>query len=357
LRFPQERVREILSSARRQADDAWAALAPRAERAVASSRQRATAGIAWVGTRSVSLAGWTKDRAISLLAWTKRRSAWLRRKANDVLDRYLPASDGARAAPVVEVLTTPARAPEGKRVYAIGDVHGRADLLRRLLADIQKDALGGNYVGRPILVFLGDYIDRGFQSREVIDILLSDLVSPFDTYFLKGNHEAAMLQFMSEPGMGPRWVEHGGAETLVSYGVRPPRSRTATDDWAMASQELKRLIPREHLEFLMNLQINVRLGDYLFVHAGVRPGVELDDQSEYDMLWIREEFLKDTRPLGMVVVHGHTPAERPHRDSRRVGIDTGAYLSGQLTAARFEHEAVEFLSTSAATAKGAAART
>jgi serine/threonine protein phosphatase 1 len=165
-----------------------------------------------------------------------------------------------------------------------------------------------------------------------------------------------MLQFLSEPGMGPRWIEHGGAETLVSYGVRPPRSRTAAEEWAIASQELKRLLPREHLQFLMSLQVSLRIGDYMFVHAGVRPGVELDQQSEYDMLWIRDAFLNDTRPLGAVVVHGHTPASQPHRDSRRVGLDTGAYISGQLTAARFEHEAVEFLSTGVAATKATAVR-
>lgn len=304
MKVPHQRISELLSSVRRHADDAWAKLAPRVER---------------------------------------------------LLDRYMPSGDRPKAPPFVPVTTTPATIPDGRRVYAIGDVHGRADLLKNLLADIQRDALSGDYKGRPVLIFLGDYIDRGFQSREVIDILLGDLMSPFDTYFLKGNHEAAMLQFLSEPGMGPRWIEHGGAETLVSYGVRPPRSRTATDEWAIASQELKRLLPREHLQFLMSLQLSLRIGDYMFVHAGVRPGVELDQQSEYDMLWIRDEFLNDTRALGAVVVHGHTPASQPHRDSRRVGVDTGAYISGQLTAARFEHEAVEFLSTGGA-AKATAVR-
>lgn len=345
LNFPQERVRKILSSVRRHADNAWAGFAPRAQGFSTAVRQHAMAGVAWTRTRSAALGKWAKQRA-----------ATIKLHVNRLVERYLPTGAQERPAPAIEVLATPARVPEGKRIYAIGDVHGRADLLRQLLKDIQKDALGGDYKGRPILVLLGDYIDRGFQSREVIDILLSDLVSPFETYFLKGNHEAAMLQFMSEPGMGPRWIEHGGAETLVSYGVQPPRSRTATDEWAIASQELKRVIPREHLQFLMNLQINVRLGDYLFVHAGVRPGVEIDQQSEYDMLWIRDAFLNDTRALGVVVVHGHTPAEHPHRDARRVGLDTGAYLSGQLTAARFEHEEVEFLSTRAVAAKVAAVR-
>lgn len=264
------------------------------------------------------------------------------------LSRLVPAQQADAGPKVVSFSGPSAVVPEGRRIYAIGDVHGRADLLEKLLQDIRKDALGGSFRDRPILVLLGDYVDRGFQSKEVIDLLLGELVSPFETYFLKGNHEAAMLQFLNEPAIGPRWAEFGGAETLVSYGVRPPRMRTSIDEWAIASDELNRVLPPEHLDFLERLQLSVRIGDYLFVHAGVRPGVDLGNQSEQDLLWIREEFLNDTRPLGAVVVHGHTPAARPHRDSRRVGIDTGAYLSGRLTAARFEHDAVDFLSTDAA---------
>lgn len=240
-----------------------------------------------------------------------------------------------------------AKAPEGRRIYAIGDIHGRADLLDKLVNDIARDAAEGAYRDRPILVFLGDYVDRGFQSKDVIDLLLSERLSPFETYFLKGNHEAALLQFLDEPSFGPRWCEFGGAETLVSYGVRPPRMRTATDEWAAASKALHQALPPQHLDFLRRLKLSVRLGDYLFAHAGVRPGVDLALQSEQDLLWIREDFLNDTRRLGAVVVHGHTPVAQPHRDFRRIGIDTGAYLSGRLTAARFEHDTVTFLSTGA----------
>lgn len=282
--------------------------------------------------------------------------AKLGRHAGRLLERYLPAEQQGKSPAVAAVSATPATVPPGRRVYAVGDIHGRADLLIQLLDVIQKDALGGDYRGRPILVFLGDYVDRGAQSREVIDVLLGERMSPFETYFLKGNHEAAMLQFLDEPSAGPRWTEFGGAETLVSYGVRPPRSRTASDEWAMASQEFNRLLPTSHRHFLSSLELSYRLGDYVFVHAGLRPGVELDQQTEYDMLWIRDAFLNDTRPLGAVVVHGHTPTPKPHRDSRRVGIDTGAYLSGRLTAARFEHDAVEFLSTGAGAEAGVAAR-
>lgn len=238
----------------------------------------------------------------------------------------------------------------------MGDVHGRADLLVKLLEDLRADAAKGGFEGRPILVFLGDYIDRGFQSKDVIDILLGELMSPFETYFLKGNHEAAMIQFLTDPSIGPRWAEFGGAETLVSYGVRPPRLRTSAEQWQRASEELNKVLPPEHLNFLNHLDLSVRIGDYVFVHAGVRPGVALDEQTEYDLLWIREEFLADRRPLGAVIVHGHTPATDPHRDSRRIGIDTGAYLSGKLTAARFEHEDVSFISTGPRPEPASAAR-
>ena len=239
----------------------------------------------------------------------------------------------------------PARVPAGRRVYAVGDIHGRADLLVKLLEELRADVERGGFEGRPILVFLGDYVDRGFQSKDVLDILLGDMMSPFETYFLKGNHEAAMLQFLTDPTIGPRWAEFGGIETLVSYGVRPPRTRTSREQWQQASDELNAALPAEHLDFLNHLDLSVRIGDYVFVHAGVRPGVPLDQQTEYDLLWIREEFLADRRPLGAVIVHGHTPAPMPHHDSRRIGLDTGAYLSGKLTAARFEHDRVAFIST------------
>ncbi len=265
------------------------------------------------------------------------------------LRRGLVRIFGGEPAPAVtkqvHIPGPPALVPTGRRVYAVGDIHGRADLLVQLMQDLHEDVARGGFEGRPILVFLGDYIDRGFKSKDVIDVLLGDTMSPFETYFLKGNHEAAMLQFLTDPSIGPRWAEFGGAETLVSYGVRPPRTRTSAEEWAAASEALNEVLPPEHFHFLSNLDLSVRIGDYVFVHAGVRPGVPLDQQTEYDLLWIREDFLDDRRPLGAVIVHGHTPATRPYRDSRRIGVDTGAYLSGRLTAARFEHDGVEFIST------------
>lgn len=258
--------------------------------------------------------------------------------------------------PVAKKAGPPAQIPSGRRVYAVGDIHGRADLLIRLMQDLREDTARGEYEGKPILIFLGDYVDRGFQSKEVLDVLLSDIVSPFETYFLKGNHEAAMIQFLTDPSIGPRWAEYGGAETLVSYGVQPPRTRTSMEEWMQASEALNAALPSDHLHFLSNLDLSVRIGDYLFVHAGVKPGVPLDQQTEQDLLWIREEFLGDRRQLDAVIVHGHTPEQKPHRDTRRIGLDTGAYLSGRLTAARFEHDSVEFIATEPRVAAAPAAR-
>lgn len=265
--------------------------------------------------------------------------------AGGVARAFRPRETANPLTKAIAAPTAAARVPPGRRIYAVGDVHGRADLLKRLIDDLEQDVARGGFEGRPILIFLGDYIDRGFQSKDVISILLGESLSRFETYFLKGNHEAAMLQFLSDPSIGPRWAEYGGVETLVSYGVQPPRTRTNLDDWARASDELKSRLPVEHKQFLGNLDLSVRIGDYVFVHAGVRPGMPLDQQSEHDLLWIREEFLDDRHYLGAVIVHGHTPAAKPYRDGRRIGIDTGAYLSGRLTAARFEHESVEFIMT------------
>lgn len=246
--------------------------------------------------------------------------------------------------------------PSGRRVYAVGDIHGRADLLERLLDDLDRDIAEGDYEGRPILVFLGDYVDRGFQSKAVLDLLLADRLSAFETYFLKGNHEAAMLQFLQDPAIGPRWAEYGGVETLVSYSIQPPRTRTNLEEWEQASEQLNAAMSDAHKHFLRNLDLSVRIGDYLFAHAGVRPGVPLDQQTERDLLWIREDFLQDRRPCEAVIVHGHTPTSAPFRDSRRIGIDTGAYLSGRLTAVRLEGDKVEFL-TAGAYSEPLAART
>ena len=231
----------------------------------------------------------------------------------------------------------------GQRIYAIGDVHGRADLLEDLLTQIETDCEA--YPGKKTIIFLGDYIDRGFQSRQVIDVILSDRLSGFEVHCLKGNHEEAMLQFLASADFGPRWAAYGGRETLVSYGVRPPRNQNRMEEWQEVHASLVAALPLEHEKFLMQLLPSVRIGQYGFVHAGLKPGIPFEEQQERDLLWIRDEFLNHKNPLDVIVVHGHTPADKPYWDHRRINVDTGAYISGRLTAVRLEADSVSFLST------------
>ncbi|MEM9670245.1 MAG: metallophosphoesterase family protein [Pseudomonadota bacterium] len=237
------------------------------------------------------------------------------------------------------------KVPDGMRVYAIGDVHGRADLLERLFDLIEEDIKTCEPSDEVVIVLLGDYVDRGFQSKDVIDFLIGDRVSGHNCVFLKGNHEEAFLKFMSEPAFGPRWAGYGGGETLTSYGVRPPRTRTQAEEWVEANQALIEVLPEEHRSFLLNLQISASIGDYFFVHAGLRPGRPIEKQTEDDLLWIRDEFINSDEPFEQVVVHGHTPVSEPYRDDRRIAVDTGAYMTGRLTAACFVRDTVTFLST------------
>ena len=200
--------------------------------------------------------------------------------------------------PSTQSIATPAQtfaeSPDGildeeTLVYAIGDIHGRADLLEDLLNQIDADAM--DFEGNVHIVFLGDYIDRGFQSREVIEILLSDRLLPYRAHFLKGNHEDALLSFLSDAEFGPKWAAYGGRETMVSYGVRPPRSMSLNSEWETAHNDFLKRFPNAHLTFLRGLSTRVKIGGYGFVHAGMRPGRTFEDQSDHDLMWIRDEFL------------------------------------------------------------------
>lgn len=235
---------------------------------------------------------------------------------------------------------------EGRRVYAIGDIHGRADLLGSLMSRIETDSRSqASPATRPTLVFLGDYIDCGLESRRCIDLLLSLAEGPFETYFLKGQREASLLQFIDAPQAGgARWLRRGGAETLFSYGVRAP---APGDDLELrrAADALRAALPATHLSFLRKLLLYVRFGDYVFVHAGLKPGVSIEKQAERDLLAIREPFLNSSERWPFVVVHGHTPVERLYRDGRRIAVDTGAHATGRLSAVCLDGEAVHALST------------
>lgn len=233
--------------------------------------------------------------------------------------------------------------PEGRLGFAIGDIHGRADLVAPALARMEKEARSWSGE-RPVAVFLGDYVDRGPESRRTLD-LLTQWDAGLETHFLRGNHEQAMLAFLNQAPEMRGWLRHGGAETLVSYGVRPPQLDAEADALIEASNALRAVIPPAHVEFLEGLERYVQFGDFLFVHAGVDPDKRLNEQTDRDLMWIRAPFLKAKRRFGPgVVVHGHTPSEAPYRDHRRIGLDTGAYATSRLTIARFEGKDVQFLS-------------
>jgi serine/threonine protein phosphatase 1 len=239
----------------------------------------------------------------------------------------------------------PAFAPERRRIYAVGDIHGRADLLAALLSKIEADRSQGDYDGRAILVFIGDYVDRGLQSREVIDMLIGLDRSVYEPIFLMGNHEAAMLNFLDRPSSGRFWLSIGGGETMFSYGAPAPAADAGDSAFAAAAQALRAAMPDAHHEFLDELKLTARLGDYLFVHAGVRPGRSLEEQDVRDLLLVRDSFLKDNAHLGFTVVHGHTPEASVHIDARRIGLDTGAYATGRLSAVRLQNDEVTVIST------------
>ncbi|MGC9953118.1 MAG: metallophosphoesterase family protein [Rhizomicrobium sp.] len=235
--------------------------------------------------------------------------------------------------------------PDGALVYAVGDIHGRSDLLRSLIGKITRDSKARLQQGqRPIVIFLGDYVDRGPDSRGVIELLLHDLPSAWMCRFLKGNHEDALLSFLRDPKFGDVWRDYGGLQTLASYGVAPARTGGEID-WPVTAQAFDAVFPQEHAAFLSRLTLYETVGDYVFVHAGVRPRIPLEYQSEQDLLWIREEFTAAGRVLPQTVVYGHTPSEAIVVGDGRIGLDTGAYVTGKLTAAGFQGANVWYLST------------
>ena len=239
----------------------------------------------------------------------------------------------------------PPRAPAGRRIYVVGDIHGRADLLRQMQDMILADAAG---IGRSqaVVVYLGDYIDRGLESRQVLDTLLNEPLPGFEEIRLLGNHEQAMMDFLEDAGIGPAWLYYGGAATLYSYGINAQaRTPEGADRFAHLSAELGRVLPRHHLSLLRELQLHHIEGDYLFVHAGIRPGVPLYDQQQEDLLYIRDDFLNYADPHEHIVVHGHTITSGPDVRPNRIGIDTGAFATGRLTCLVLDGAERRFLQT------------
>jgi serine/threonine protein phosphatase 1 len=234
---------------------------------------------------------------------------------------------------------TPAAAcaPDGWTVYAVGDIHGRIDLFETLLDAIDDDLESLPPGRQAALVLLGDYIDRGPDSRAVIELAAS--IAPeagFEVTALRGNHEQTLLDFLDDAKEGPVWGEFGGLATLASYGVAPPRSRADPAEWEAAREALQAALPLEHRRFLADLPLMQTYGDYVFVHAGLRPGVPLAAQDPHDLMWIRDAFTAGGWRGPPAVVHGHSPVAEPVLDPWRINVDTGAYATGRLTAVRLE---------------------
>jgi serine/threonine protein phosphatase 1 len=231
----------------------------------------------------------------------------------------------------------PGRMPEGRRAYVVGDVHGCLDRLVSLHWQIARD-LAANPVRDSVLVHLGDYVDRGTDSAGVLWLLGGALAAPVTRRVdLRGNHELLMVDALSGNDMAAGiWLDNGGEMTLRSYGV-PDTLALRPDRWAAH-------VPAAHLSFIRGLDMMHREGNYLFVHAGIRPGVPIRAQKPEDLLWIREPFLSDRTPRDVVVVHGHTPRPEVEVFENRIGIDTGAVMGGALTCLVLEADQMRFLS-------------
>jgi serine/threonine protein phosphatase 1 len=220
------------------------------------------------------------------------------------------------------------RLPDGIRIYAISDIHGCADLLRQMFTVIDRDltTIGSR---RAIHVFLGDYIDRGPDSRRTVDLLI-ERGRKHESVFLKGNHEAFLFEVLRDPSRLQDWRQYGGLQTLASYGLQPSLNPDADEQAELISRFASRIPPHQR-HFFSNLRLRFVCGDFFFVHAGVRPGVALAKQQEHDLLWIREDFLVSEQHFGKYIVHGHTPVQAPDIRPNRINIDTGAYATGNLT--------------------------
>jgi serine/threonine protein phosphatase 1 len=233
-----------------------------------------------------------------------------------------------------------ARLPDRLRVYAIGDIHGRADLLADVFERI--DAESGQFpADRSIHVFLGDYVDRGPFSRDVLDLLISR-AHQYPAVFLKGNHESYFVEFLKSPEIFADWRLYGGLDTILSYGLGPSLAPDEKERIVLATS-LNRALPEAHRQFLNGLRLSFTCGDFFFVHAGVRPGVALKDQHEEDLLWIREDFLLHEDVYEKFIIHGHTPVMQPDVRPNRINIDTGAYATGRLTCLVIEGDKLRFL--------------
>lgn len=236
-----------------------------------------------------------------------------------------------------------ARTPDGMRLYAIGDVHGCDDLLAEM-----HDEIAADLAQRPVtdhrIIHVGDYGDRGPDSAAVIGRLAAMTAADDRVICLRGNHDAMLLDFLDDPFENAMMLlSNGGDATLRSYGVMPTMMGRLTGDFGALAERLKSAMPDADLAFLRGLPLTARFGDYFFCHAGVRPGIPLDAQDPEDLVWIREDFLWDDGDHGVVVVHGHTPVNKPEVRPNRINVDTGAVFGGRLTCVVLEETDIRFL--------------
>ena len=237
------------------------------------------------------------------------------------------------------------RIPDGERLYAIGDIHGRLDLLQELHEAIAA-ARGSSGAGQRVpIIYLGAYIDRGLENRQVIDLLLSPPDDGARRIFLLGNHEAMLLAFLDSTRGAAAWLRNGGDTTLHSYGAGTFNGPVGENELEAARHALRDRLGEAHRAFFQGLRLCHELGDYYFVHAGVRPGRPLNQQAREDMIWIRKDFLESREDFGKIIVHGHSIRAKVEERSNRIGIDTGAYMSGTLTALVLEGDQRRYLST------------
>lgn len=235
--------------------------------------------------------------------------------------------------------------PDGNRIYAVGDIHGRIDLLTDIRRKISEDIRSFGGSENNTVVYLGDYIDRGLDSKETLDTLIKVPIDNAESVFLKGNHEEMLLIFLDDASIGPTWLSYGGDAFLYSYKIEMPVGFSKKEKFNKIQERLKETLPAQHLDFIRSLELSYELGDYFFVHAGILPGKPLSKQTPRDMLWIGEEFTMDQSVHEKRIIHGHTVTKSPEVRHNRIGIDAGAVYGGKLYCLVLEGDKGKFLSS------------